>query len=236
MVRLLTVVGGYGGGLKTYIDNLSTHLVQYDSVDSISIVTFEQPGNTPLLQDNKISYEIINTSHFDNIYVRNLEPKTILLGRKKIKELIEEKHIDVIHVHTHNIPLADIAAFAAVSKNIPLVITYHGGDKRTMRAHISLNTFGVFPKCVADKKLVVSNAAKEILGSDAEVIGVPIHERFYSEQFKDHYFSQYGLGDEKIIFYPARIDSKKGQMDIVLADHKLLNVFCSSQNYFCRRH
>jgi glycosyltransferase involved in cell wall biosynthesis len=225
-INILYVVGGYGGGVKTYLDNLSQHLLKSEAVDSISILTFEQAGNLPLITNGKLEYSILPTKDFEKTIVRNLSPRTLVRANRSIKEIVTQKKIDLFHIHTHNIPLADIATFTSLTRNIPLVVTYHGSDKRSLKAHISINTFGLIPKYFADKKFAVSHAAQNILGKDSEIVGVPIHESFYSDQFEKGFFSRYGIHGEKIVFYPARIDPKKGQMDLVLAEYKLLNDGC----------
>lgn len=200
-INILRVLEKFSGGLQADLESIDSILLNEEKINSIH-----------LLEDGSVTGE--NNSG-GSIYKNNyVLPKT-LTPVKYLQNLMYLKEINLVHLHAPYAPVGIVTALACIKEKVPLIVTYHGGKTGNLSRDLSLKLTSFLPNYVAKQKLVISDAARYLMGSDAELINVPV-DNYFSRKNKTDYFESYKSGDDdKILFYPARITPDKGQLDLV---------------------
>jgi glycosyltransferase involved in cell wall biosynthesis len=213
------------GGTEVYLKALGNALLKKDSVD-VHILYLSRSGN---VQERSQSHGD-STLTFHPFYVKDRRRKfsTMMGVGREMGRIISEVGIDVVHMHSPISPDAMTACIVPVLKGVPLVLTSHG-DRGYQ---FSLNplktagrTLGALMIELSEVKTGVSDVAARVLGRDAFNIGSICDLETFNPDAPDlnpdSFRRRVGVGDEKIILYPARIHPTKGQMDLLKATKEL---------------
>jgi len=220
-MNILRCVGTFHGGVKDTIDLIDTVLLGTEAVDSVHLAFLSPDGKVPEDGCLQRRHHPIQVSNFESRTRRNLSPGSLINTYKTIDGVMGDFPIDVVHIHSPQLPVGTISAVAAARRNIPIVLTYHGGKREGLLDNFGMKFFSFLPKRFAQRKIAISKEAQYLMGADAEIVRVPVDGSIFSPG-DDDYFSLRG----PVVFYPAKIYPKKGQLDLVEAARKL-----GHQNY-----
>ena len=116
--KILFVVEAMGGGVFTYIVDLSNELVKTYDMYVAYAVRPQTPKNYQDYFDNRI--HLIEVKNF----TRSINPLKDLKAIPEVKKIAAEVHPDIIHLHSSKAGVIGRIAFNG--KNIPLFYTPHG--------------------------------------------------------------------------------------------------------------
>ncbi len=174
-----------------------------------------------------------NTQHIQ-LDVASKNPVKILFNAYKIKQIIKEHHIDLVHARSRVPALS--AYFACKNSKTKFITTFHGvysGKSKLKKTYNSIMLKG-------DKIITVSNFIKNHIKTNYNFTdnkklltihrGVDLSE--FNEQNVDYaqiskYLTKYNIPkDKKLIILPGRITEWKGQLFFLQALTKI-----SATNY-----
>ena len=111
-----------GGGLERYVYNIGKLLINKYGVEIAVICSnFNRRGYIEEKIDN---FRVHRLPYMFKIQASPVNP----LWYKTISLIMDKEKPDIVHGHTPNPIIADIAARVAHKKRIPFVLTYHAGD------------------------------------------------------------------------------------------------------------
>jgi len=219
-INLLRVVEENIGGTYTHLALLDRYLIESGRIGLIHTVSvLGQSSGTNL--DERIVHHSINERKIDHNLRRSLGISSQVKAFVTIDSLLEEIGFDLMHIHSPHTFIANLATIAALRNGIPIVITYHGGQGSRFYPISVMKINAFLPKLIARKKLAISIETKRLLGYDAEIVGVPVDSSMFNWDGRNYFAQITSRPDEKIIFYPARINPVKGQLDLVYAIRQL---------------
>ncbi len=143
---------------------------------------------------------------------------------KKFDEITDENDFDLFHVHYGYYYGAYVTMAKALSKKLPIVFSFHGGGlTRKFKDRIKrLPLEYLLPR--VDMKMGICKAASDVLGLNTVNIGTYADVGFFHPDLGDNgrFREKFGIDSEHLILYPARVEPKKGQIDLLNAA-KILN-------------
>lgn len=217
-INVLRVVGRYTGGLKADLDALDTHLLSSGKISSIDILALSSEGTE--IKHQLRTLTTIRKNDLEGRFTRNLSPSSIVTSYRTIDDITDLKQFDIVYIHCPHLPIAIIASLIAWKKKIPVVLSYHGSKREHTLDNLAMRIFALLPKFIAERKLVLTDAGRYLLGEDSEIVPSFIDNGVF---FRDNhatsgYFSDImDRGNQQVVLYPARICPLKGQIDILLS-------------------
>lgn len=218
-INILRVVEENIGGTHTHLATLDRFLLDTGRIGSIHTVSLIEHNTGERPEDPRLVHHRIHDRNANGDSA-NSTASTIEAYRT-IDSLANSVQFDIIHIHSPYSLLANFASVAAIRHGIPVVLTYHGGKGVNGHSEALNRVISAIPKLVAKRKLAVSHQTQRQLGSGTEIIGVPIDVSRFSIEGEDGYFSGLVKGNGEVVFYPARINPSKGQLDLVQASKRL---------------
>ncbi len=223
------------GGIEYHVENLSRQLSK--NGHKITILTSLLPKQQ-LLSNTKYSdgIEVIRVKmHFPLRWIYpSLSSQGFALNvRKTIKQIIKNKHIDLVHVHGHHYYLSWQAIIAARQLKIPSILTIHGlyalsPSNLLGRIEEEIFNYTVFrqelKKVVATIGLTpkIINYAQKYSQSSGSYFNIPngINSQVFVDNRKNRfiYRQKYGIKNNHIvILFVGRFTSIKGILKLAEA-------------------
>jgi D-inositol-3-phosphate glycosyltransferase len=181
------------GGIEYHVANLSKHLAIRGH--RVTIITAKLDQDQCASQDsvNKdLNVVTLNTVFLPAWPYRSMSSMGISYGvGQAIREISEEEHIDIVHVHGHHYPLTWSAIAAAHKLKLPTFLTLHG-----LYALGPTKPFGS-----SVEELFNLSIFKNILNKATAVIGLTPTITSYAKK--------YGPREEKYFTIPNGVDINK---------------------------
>jgi glycosyltransferase involved in cell wall biosynthesis len=216
-LKILKLVHTYEsvGGLQMHMKALHKNMISRDLAE-VHVLYYTQ-NNNPVDyedEDGAIRHPVFNPM------VGSRAPySTLRKFGKKFDEISDENDFDLFHVHYGYYYGAYVTMTKALAKKIPVVFSFHGGGlTRKFKDKVKrLPLEVILPR--VDMKMGICKAASNVLGLDAVNIGTYADVKFFDPNLGDNqrFREKFGIDNEHLILYPARIEPKKGQIDLVNA-------------------
>ena len=239
IIEVISIDIGTGAGISRYLESLNRALLSQEKM-RIHIVYPAQGEHT--VNEEKVGKGII-IHHRIRVQPSSLSSPFSLLNKIQqislaIAVIARKERVHVIHAHTAFNPVWIIASWRASRYlGIPCVATAHN-------VLLSRPAIGILAYCIVNVLIarglymtgVCEESLRGILGAQP-VMGSGIDTTFFdpqnvSEEDIRKFKTLHGLSDYPLIFYPALILKKKGQMDLLRVTKKLFDDGVQTQILF----
>ena len=214
------------GGMEVYLRNLNEGLLERGGTVHMLYMT-DRRGDKPRTEkvgNGVVIHHPVYQPDSKLGQLNEFNPMTLLKFSTELSRILESNDVNIVHLHNVNLPISVIGAMVAKAHKAGVAVTHHYGEEH-MRGRslekLVKRALADITLHFADRKLGVSLSAARALGTGAQVIGTSVDTEYFSPDAEsvnpDGIRRNYGLGDSKVILYPARMEPPKGQMDLLKA-------------------
>jgi len=219
------------GGIEYHVENLSKELVHMGH--KVTVITSGTKFQESYEKINNVEIFRFQTFFLSGKFYPSLSSQGVILNiENKIKRLVKERHVDVIHVHGHHYYLSWKSINVASKLGIPTVLTLHGlyalrpsdyfaeiGEK-LFNYTVFANELRQANAIVGLTSKIAEYAKKYCPGSNYFIIpnGVNYHIFEENSRNRSHYRKKYQIDAEKtVILFRGRFAPIKGVLELAEA-------------------
>ena len=222
------------GGIEYHVENLSEQLVKRGH--KITVLTSMLPGKKQSCRD--VSPDGIDIYRAKTIFPSNkiypsLSSQGIALNvQRTVKQIINEKHIDIIHTHGHHYYLTWRTIDTAKRLGIPSILTIHGLYALKPSDGIAQIEEEIFNRTIFTRelnrvdatigltKIITNYARKYCLKNNYFTIPNGVNQKIFTSNRKNRfdYRQKYNISADKIVvLFRGRFESIKGIIELAEA-------------------
>ncbi len=216
-MKILKLVHTYEnmGGLQIHMKALHRNIINRELAE-VHVLYYSQDNNAMSFTDNTG----INCHPVYNPQRGSKASKKVLKKfGDKFDEITRENDFDLMHVHYGYYEGAYLVMEKALEQKLPIIFAFHGGglnlNPESVKDRSPLEK--ILPK--VDLKMGICESAAKTLGLDSINIGTYVDADFFNPKKSnpEKFRQRLSIFDENVFLYPARIEPRKGQLDLVQA-------------------